>query len=129
MTSTARLRRLAAVAVAAPLALTLVACGGDGNDEPERISVEDLAASIDRGAAGDIMKMPDLPDEAVDCIATVIHDSDLSDETLDALADGDQEYQGDEKEQKIFAKMVTTMQEECEQYVPDDLKGKGEGKG
>ena len=67
----------------AVLALALSACGG-------------LAA----GAS----------DDAIDCIAKALHDSDLSDDALQALVDGDEDYKGDKDDSEAMLDAVSDFQ-------------------
>lgn len=70
------------------LVVTLAtACGGGG-----RPSQDEIADGI--SGTGDV------PSDVADCMAEVVHDSDLSDEAVQAIADGDEDYEpsGDDEQ-------------------------------
>lgn len=81
---------LAFVAATSVLTLT-AACGGDGR--PSAGELSDALTSEDSvfGTA--------FPERSADCVAEVLVDSDLSDDTLNAIVEGDEEYEGDSDEQ------------------------------
>lgn len=70
------------------LVVTLAtACGGGGRPSQDEI-------------ADGISGSDDVPADVADCMAEAIHDSDLSDEAVQAIADGDDDYEpsGDDEE-------------------------------
>ena len=93
-------RRLAgAIVVPAVCVLALSACGA------ERPTADELSESIKDGKAGEVFNLPSsVPDEAVDCIAKGLVDSDVSDEALANLMEG-----------------KDTTREEADQEVMDEL--------
>lgn len=78
------MRKSAASAILA-LALVLSACGGGGRPSEGDIA-EALKSDPDLNSSGDI------PDEQIECVAEALHDSDVSDEVLQAMVDGDEDY-------------------------------------
>jgi hypothetical protein len=96
------------VALFALLAV-LTACGGGGgrpseDDIADAMKKNDQFGQLTNGAS----------DEVIDCLAKALHDSDLSDDALQAIVDGDEDY--DEKKDDTealadasadFAKCVT----------------------
>ncbi len=82
----------------ASLALVVSACGG-GDGRP---SQDDIKDSLKDGSSviGDESGLDALPDEALDCIAEALEESDLSDEALNAFVDGDEDYEpsGDDED-------------------------------
>lgn len=123
MSLTPTIRRITLAVSALPLALGLVACGGseDGGGTSDRPSADDIASSLDSGPAADLMQIPKLPQEALDCIAGVIHDSDLSDKTITALVEGDKEYEDADEEAKL-EDLSGTLKSECEDTIPKSIK-------
>jgi hypothetical protein len=66
------------------LLAVLTACGGGG-----RPSTDDIAKALkDKGNPNGIALASAASDAAIDCIAKALHDSDLSDDALQALIDG-----------------------------------------
>ena len=73
------------------LVLTLAtACGGDG-----RPSVDEISDALQDS---DLLGGSELTDDQVDCLAKAYHDSDLSDDALQALVDGDEDYKGSKED-------------------------------
>lgn len=70
------------------------ACGGsDGGGRP---SADEIAAALSDpdNPAGAAFATGGTSEEVIDCIAEAIHDSDLSDEAVQAIVDGDEDYAG-----------------------------------
>jgi hypothetical protein len=100
-------KTMSAAFIVAALALTS-ACGG-GDDRPTKSEVKSAITSDDSvfGTA--------IPAESADCVATALVDSDVSDKTLKAIVESDEDYKGSKKDEKAltsltddFAKCVTT---------------------
>jgi len=93
----ARMKKI--VALFALLAV-LTACGGDDGGRP---STEDIAKALkDKdNAAGKAFGSSAASDQVIDCIAKAFHDSDLSDDALQAIVDGDEDYEGDKDDQAV----------------------------
>jgi hypothetical protein len=85
----------------AVLAVALSACGGGGGGG--RPSSDDIAKALkdQDNPAGATFGGADLSDDVVDCVAKAFHDSDLSDEALQAIVDGDEDFEGNKEDQKI----------------------------
>jgi len=92
------------------LLAVLTACGGSGGGRPSEGDIADAMkeneefSQLTEGAG----------DEIVDCIAKALHDSDLSDEALQAIVDGDENYDEEKEDaealadaQADFAKCIT----------------------
>ncbi|WP_232679734.1 hypothetical protein [Nocardioides sp. R-C-SC26] len=95
------IRRFKIAAVAVPMAFALTACGGGG----DRPSADEIADAI---KGGDVPTLPQevadsMPDGVVDCIAEALEKSDVSDETLRALVDGDEDYEGSDKDAEALS--------------------------
>lgn len=78
--------------------LAVTACGGG-----ERPTTKDVASALkdqDNAVAKQLTSsFGDLLDDGiVDCIAKVLHESPVSDDTLQAIVDGDVDYKGSEKD-------------------------------
>jgi hypothetical protein len=78
------------------LLTVLTACGGGGG----RPSTDDIAKALkDKGnPAGAAFGSSGAADDAIDCIAKALHDSDLSDDALQALVDGKANYSSSKKD-------------------------------
>ena len=89
------MKRLPMLLASAVLVLGFTsACGGDsGGGRP---SVDEISDGV-KDSMGDTLG-DDVPDGAVDCIAKAFHDSDLSDDALQALVDGDEDYKGSKED-------------------------------
>ena len=71
----------------------LTACGGGG----DRPSEDDIAKALkdSDNPAGEAFGGAGIGDEIIDCIAKALHDSDLSDDVLQALVDGDEDFRSE----------------------------------
>ncbi|MCM3781310.1 hypothetical protein [Microbacterium hydrocarbonoxydans] len=98
-------RLLMALPIAA-LAFSLAACGG-----PSRPSVDDVAEGI--GKVFEEQGLGDqIDDDASQCFAEYLVDSDLSDETLNYLASGE-DRQANQDDKDLTQKIITDHLEEC----------------
>jgi len=74
------------------------ACGGGGG----RPSEDDIAKALKDAdnPAGEAFGGSEVGDEVIDCFAKALHHSDLSDEVLQALVDGDEDFEakGDDED-------------------------------
>lgn len=98
--------RLLALVPAAALALSLSACGGPG-----RPSVDEVADGIQKVFAGTSQEDA-MTDEAATCLAEALVDSDLSNETLAYIADGE-DKQKDEADKALTSKVISENLQEC----------------
>ena len=79
------------------LLAVLTACGGGG-----RPSEDEIADALkDNNSFGDLTN--GASDEIIDCIAKALHESDLSDDALRALVDGDEDFTGDKDDTEAIA--------------------------
>lgn len=92
---------------AAALTLSLAACGGDGG-RPSQAEIKDALTSEDSVSGVD---MSDMDDAVADCMAEAFHDSDLSDEALRALVDGDEDYEGSEEDTEAMTDLSDEFME------------------
>jgi hypothetical protein len=84
------------------LLAVLTACGGGG-----RPSTDDIAKALkDKGNPAGAALSTGAADDAIDCIAKVLHDSDLSDDTLKALVDGDSDFSGNKDDAAAITKLA-----------------------
>ena len=91
-----------------PVTLTLVALlilGGCGAARPD---LDDLSSALVRPSS----IAPTTPEKA-DCTAQVLLDSDVSDETLAAIVEGDADYSGTTEEQSRLTQALTDAQARC----------------
>lgn len=107
-------RRMAGtIVVPVVCALALSACGG-----AERPTADELSESIKNGKAGEVFNLPSsVPDEAVDCIAKGLVDSDVSDEALSNLMEGK-----DTTSEKADEKVLDEMSDDIQKCVTDALQ-------
>jgi hypothetical protein len=90
------------------LLAVLTACGGGG-----RPSEDEIADAMKKNT--EFSQLTDgASDKVIDCLAKALHDSDLSDDALQALVDGDKDFDGSKDDEKAladasadFAKCVT----------------------
>jgi hypothetical protein len=87
------------------LLAVLTGCGGDGGGGGgDRPSADDIAKALkDTGNPNGAAIASQASDDAIDCVAKVLHDSDLSDEALKALVDGDSSFKGNTDDEKAIA--------------------------
>ncbi len=107
MTLTDRNPRASRILLALPvaaLAFSLAACGGSARPTADQVSdgLDEFFTS--QGQT--------LPDGAADCFAGYLVDSELSDETLTYLANGE-DKQKNEEEKALTTKIVTDNRDEC----------------
>ncbi|WP_156794033.1 hypothetical protein [Aeromicrobium marinum] len=95
-------KTLAASLTVSVLVMT-AACGGGG-----RPSVDELRDSM---VSGDTV-IP-VPEQAAECFAEVLVDSDLSDETLQAIVEQDEDYEGSDEEQGKLQDLSADVVEQC----------------
>lgn len=99
-------RPLAAVAVAAVM-LFASACGGkDDNNSGERPSAAELATAFEEEVG------QDLPDELTNCIGEGLHDSDLPNGVLRAIAEG-REPEVDKDNLDDYESKIETIGADC----------------
>ncbi|QIG43147.1 hypothetical protein G5V58_10585 [Nocardioides anomalus] len=84
------------------LLFALSACGGGGGGRP---SQDDIAKALkdSDNPAGSVFQSGGTSDDVIDCIAKALHDSDLSDDALQALVDGDKDFDGSKKDQEVIS--------------------------
>ncbi|GAA1727734.1 hypothetical protein [Aeromicrobium alkaliterrae] len=98
------MKKTIALAASAGLIVFTAACGGGGRPSVDEISE---ALKDDSTFGSDAV-----PDEAVDCIAEKFHESDISDEALQALIDGDEDYE-ESKSDRDAATEISDEITEC----------------
>ncbi len=86
------------------LMVVLTACGGGG-----RPSEDDIAKALKDKGNPIGASLPDAADDIIDCIAKVLHESDLSDDALQAIVDGDSDYGAKSDDAKAMAEITTDM--------------------
>jgi hypothetical protein len=88
------------VALATLLAV-LTACGGGGGGG-DRPSTDDIAKALKDDGNSASALATGASDDAIDCIAKALHDSDLSDDALQALVDADDSFEGSKDDEKAI---------------------------
>jgi hypothetical protein len=91
--------------IAATLALT-TACGGGGG-RPSESEVSKAISSEDSALGTEI------PKKQADCFAKLLVDSKVSDKTLNALVEGDKDYEGSDKDRDALQAVGTKFVSEC----------------
>ena len=99
-------RTLSALAASSALLFTLSACGGGDGGRP---SVDDISESLQDS---DIMG-GEVDAKVADCVAEAFHDSDLSDDALQAIADGDEDYDASDEDTEALSSVSTDSVAEC----------------
>ncbi len=100
--------RIAAIGLLTTMTVILTACGGGGSSRP---STEEISKSFQSGKASEVLGEGSLSADVADCMAKVLHDSDLSDKTLNALVDGDSDYEGSDDDATTLSELGTKMAE------------------
>lgn len=98
-------RLLMALPIAA-LAFSLAACGGAARPSADDVA-EGLVQVFEEQGMGDIVT-----DEVADCFAEKLVDSDLSNETLTYIANGE-DKQANEEDKDLTTKIIADNLEEC----------------
>jgi len=83
-------------------ALTLSACGGGG----DRPTVDEVSKAL---TSKDNVLGTAIPKEAADCLAKAFVDSDLSNKTLNAIVEGDEDYKGSNKEKDALNGVMSDL--------------------
>ena len=85
------------------LLAVLTACGGGGG-RPSEDEIADALKDKDN-PAGQAFTAGGASDDIIDCIAKALHDSDLSDDALQAIVDGDEDYEGSGEDEDAITGM------------------------
>lgn len=96
-------KTMSAMFIVATLALTS-ACGG-GDDRPSKAEVKKSITSKDSVFGTSI------PEKSADCVAGALVDSKVSDKTLNAIVEGDEDYKGTDKDKKALNDLTTKLGE------------------
>jgi hypothetical protein len=95
------------VALSAVLVIALSACGG-GGDGGGRPSTDEIADALKSNEEFSSMASG-ASDEVVDCLAQAFHDSELSDDALNALVDGDEDFDGSDEDREAVSGMTEDL--------------------
>jgi hypothetical protein len=87
------------------LLAVLTACGGGGG----RPSEDEIAKALKDKGNPIGASVPDAAADVIDCIAKVLHDSDLSDDALQAIVDGDEDYGANSDDAKAMSELTPDM--------------------
>jgi hypothetical protein len=95
-------KTMSAAFIVAALALTS-ACGGDDGGRPTKADIKTSITSEDSvfGSA--------IPEEAADCVAGALVDSDISDKTLNAIVEGDEDYKGSDDDKDALSDLTSKI--------------------
>jgi hypothetical protein len=85
------------------LLAVLTACGGGGGGRP---SEDDLAKALKDSDNPVSAMATGASDDQIDCIAKALHDSDLSDDALQAFVDGDEDFEGNKDDEEALTGMA-----------------------
>lgn len=102
------MKKLSAILAAMSVLAFTAACGG-GDGRP---SADELSSAF----TADDAVVP-VPEEYADCVAEELIDSDVSDDTLNAIVEQDADYEGSDDEASKVIDAFTSAQETC---VSDD---------
>jgi hypothetical protein len=102
---TQRSLKLVAAGMAALVLLT--GCGGGGGGRP---SVDDISSTLQDA---DNPLGVSIDKKQADCVAQAFHDSDISDEALQAMVDQDEDYKPSDEDTKALTSMSTDAATEC----------------
>lgn len=97
--------------------LGLAACSGDAEDTAspsptsDRPSAEQISGVLTDGSA--LVEGFTMDQEMADCWGSVLNESEMSDEALKALVNGDEDYAPDEAQTQALMDAVTAGSEEC----------------
>lgn len=86
--------------------VALAACGS--TERPTQEEVSKALQDKDNPAAASFASA-DFDKEVLDCIADVLHKSDLSSDALKALVDGDEEFRGTDDDEKAITAVQTDL--------------------
>lgn len=110
-------------ALAAGALLLVSACGSD-DDNGGRPSADDISQALQEGTSGaDLGLSEDLSEEAADCIADVLVDSDVSDKALQSIIDGDKSYKLSKKDEAALTPTVPELTQCLEDVLPEGTPG------
>ena len=105
-------------ALAAGALLLVSACGGDQDDG--RPSAGEISKALQKGTSGtDLGLSEDLSDDAADCIADVLVSSEVSDQALQSIIEGDKSYTLSEKDEAALTPTVPELTKCLEDVVPE----------
>ena len=96
------------VAGCALLAVLLPTLGACGDDRPSTDEIAGALRDADNAAGRPYAELGG-GDQAIDCVARVLHDSDLSDDALRAIVDGDEGYDADADDQEAAKDLVDDL--------------------
>jgi|tagenome__1003787_1003787.scaffolds.fasta_scaffold20583634_2 hypothetical protein len=91
------------------LLAVLTACGGGGGAD-DRPSTDDISKALkDKSNPNSVAIASQAPEESLDCIAKVLHDSSLSDGALKALVDGKANFEGDKDDTQAITDIADDL--------------------
>lgn len=98
------------LAIALAASVVLAGCGGGGGDD--RPSVDEISNVLTEGGeiGGDDVS---IPEEQADCVAKAFHESELSDDALNAMVDKDEDYEASEADEKVLSDISTGILADC----------------
>lgn len=97
------MKKTIAVAAAATMLVFTAACGGGGRPSADELS---KALTSDDSVFGTA-----LDKKQADCAAEKLVDSDLSDDTLQAIVDGDEDYESSDEESDKLTDVYSDLSE------------------
>ena len=97
--------KAAAAGSTAVLGGSRAACGG--SDRPSQDEISEALASGDSALGSAI------PEEGADCFAKVIHESDLSNDAIQALVDGEDDFDASDEDKEAAEGLQQDLIDEC----------------
>jgi hypothetical protein len=94
-------KRTLFLALPVAAAMVLSACGGSAAERPSADEIADVLTEGTEELGGVAV-----PQEQADCIADVFVNSDLSDEALRAMVEGDEDYEATDEDQAALTDLM-----------------------
>lgn len=104
------------IASAALVLVLATACGGDDG----RPSADEISSAMQDNAE-EFLGSADIPDDAIDwdCFGQAYYDSDVSDETLRAMVDQDEDYDPSDDDQAALVDVASSSTDCVDIEMPD----------
>jgi len=104
-------RVLSAAAAAAFVLVLATGCGDDGDGGGGRPSVDEISKGIQENMGDQLGGA--MTEDIADCVAEAFRDSDLSDDALQAIVDGDEDYDASDEDTEALSSVSTESITEC----------------
>jgi hypothetical protein len=119
------MRKFGAALAMGLLLVATSACGGDGDGGGggDRPSADEVSAALTKGGEDGLLgsAASQIDDEAADCIAEALVESDISDKALKALIAGDKDFKPSAADQKAITPVTSEMMKCMSSSGPTDV--------